>query len=107
MPDFYGKPTAVLENEFLRLEYLQDAGPRIVRLFVAGSDFNMLAEMPDFEIPTSGGPYHFYGGHRLWHAPEAMPRTYFPDHEGLEVQTLEDGVRLLQPVERRPGSKRA
>jgi len=99
MPDYYGQTTAVLENDFLRLEYLLDAGPRIVRLFAGNSEQNLLAEMPNFEIPTSHGSYRFIGGHRLWHAPEAMPRSYIPDNEGLEVQELPDGVRLIQPVE--------
>lgn len=99
MPDYYGRPTAVLENAFLRLEYLSTGGPRIVRLFAGGSDFNLLAEMPDFSIATPHGDYHFIGGHRLWHSPEAMPRTYIPDDYGLQVQELEDGVRLLQPAE--------
>ena len=27
---------------------------------------------------TGGSEWHIYGGHRLWHAPEVMPRTYYP-----------------------------
>ncbi len=100
--DFYGLPVGILENEYLHLEYLRDAGPRIVRLTAAGSDFNLFAEMPDFTVPTLFGDYHFTGGHRLWHAPEELPRTYIPDNEGLEIQPLEGGVRLIQPVE--PGT---
>lgn len=106
MPDFYGRETAVLENGLLRLEYLTTGGPRIVRLYVGDSDENFLAEMPEFVVPTIYGPYHFIGGHRLWHAPEAMPRTYVPDDSGLEVQALEDGVRLVQDVEAPTGVRK-
>jgi hypothetical protein len=36
-----------------------------------------------------------------------MPRTYYPDNDGLEVQTLEDGVRLVQPVEKTTGIQKS
>ena len=99
MADFYGKPVGILENKYLRLEYLLQAGPRIVRLFPAGSQENLLAELPELIVPTPYGDYHFTGGHRLWHAPEQMPRSYIPDNEGLQVMGLEDGINLIQPVE--------
>ena len=99
MSDFYGLPTNHLENRFLRLEYLAQAGPRLVRLFLAGSHENLFAELPKFVIDTPYGEFYFRGGHRLWHSPEGMPRTYIPDNEGLVVEELADGVRLSQPVE--------
>lgn len=43
-PDFYGLPTRVLDNGYLRLEYLVGAGPRLVRLFLAGSEENPLGK---------------------------------------------------------------
>jgi hypothetical protein len=96
-------PTHRLQNRFLSIDYLAQAGPRLVRLLVAGSDQNMLAEVPDMTHPTPYGDYHILGGHRLWHSPEAMPRSYLPDNEGLQVENLPDGsVRLTQPVE--PGT---
>ncbi len=96
-------PSHRLQNPFLSIDYLAQAGPRLVRLLVAGSDQNLLAELPDMTTPTPYGDYHIMGGHRLWHAPEAMPRSYLPDNEGLLVENLRDGgVRLTQPVE--PGS---
>jgi hypothetical protein len=33
------------------------------------------------------------GGHRLWHVPEASPRTYIPDQAETVEKTV-DGVRL-------------
>ncbi|MBK8985616.1 MAG: hypothetical protein IPM39_05980 [Chloroflexi bacterium] len=97
--DFYGLPTQILENEFLRLEYLAEAGPRLVRLFLAGSDQNLLAEAPETFWETPYGRFYIRGGHRLWHAPEAMPRTYLPDNAGLFVTALPDGARLEGPQE--------
>lgn len=99
MNDFYGMRTGFLESRYLRIEYLTEAGPRFVRLFLSGSEENLLAELPNLTVDTSYGPYHFYGGHRLWHSPEAMPRTYIPDNQGLVVEVLASGVRLTQPVE--------
>ena len=96
---FHGLPTFSISNQFLHVEFLAETGPRIVRLSLAGRDDNLLAETPDVTWETTYGTFHIRGGHRLWHAPEAMPRTYMPDNEGLEVEPFEGGVRLRQPVE--------
>jgi hypothetical protein len=101
MKEFCGHSTAILDNGFLRLEYLTDVGPRIARFFPAGSDVNLLAEFPDFRVDTPYGRYQFMGGHRLWHSPEIMPRTYIPD-QPVTVATLPDGIRLTASPE--PGS---
>jgi hypothetical protein len=93
MNDFYGLATGVLENETMRLEYLKTAGPRIVRLSYKDGP-NLLAELPQAAIATALGTYHFLGGHRLWRAPEAMPGTYAPDNDGLQVEEFPGGVRL-------------
>src|SRR5918911_500169 len=97
--DFYGLPTRSIDNGHVRIEFLAEAGPRIVRLFLAGSDENLFAEVPNAKAETPYGEYFFRGGHRLWHSPEAMPRSYIPDNEGLMVQEIQDGVRLTQPTE--------
>lgn len=97
--DYYGLETRSIENGHLRLEFLAKAGPRIVRMFVAGSEENLFAELPDQVTSTPYGNYFFRGGHRLWHAPESLSRTYMPDNDGLAIQELADGVRLVQPTE--------
>jgi hypothetical protein len=96
MGDFHGEPTRVLENEFVQLEYLANA-PRIVRLTPAGKS-NLFADLNRPPISTPYGEFHFRGGHRLWHSPEAMPRTYIPD-SGATVEEIENGVRIDQPPE--------
>jgi hypothetical protein len=105
--EFHGLPTRTLANAHLSLDYLAEAGPRLVRLFVAGSDTNLLAEAPDLSWDTPHGVYRLHGGHRLWHAPETFPRTYLPDESGLEIDQLEDGLRLRQPVEAATGVQKA
>jgi hypothetical protein len=80
------------------VEYLTDSA-RILGLTPAGKT-NMLADLPDFHtIQTLYGEFHFRGGHRLWHSPEAMPRTYMPDNEGGTANQLPDGVRVEMPAE--------
>lgn len=105
--DFYGLPTRVLDNGHVRLEYLAEAGPRIVRLFAAGSEENLLAELPTLKMDTPQGPYYIRGGHRLWHSPEAFPRSYLPDNAGQIVEELPDGVLLTQPVEPATGIRKS
>jgi hypothetical protein len=95
MSDFYGLPTAVLENKHVRLEYLISCGPRIVR-FSDRDGTNLFAELPEFNVQTLLGQFNFNGGHRLWCSPEIMSDTYFPDDEGLIVENLENSVRLIQ-----------
>lgn len=90
-----------LKNDFLKIEYLKDS-LRIMGLMPAGKA-NLLAEIGDFPpISTPYGDFHFYGGHRLWHAPEALPRTYIPDAGELKINDLPEGVSLETPTE--PGT---
>lgn len=49
---FFGLPTGSLSNDHLRVDYLAGAGPRIVRLALAGSDDNLFAEIPDASVET-------------------------------------------------------
>lgn len=106
MSDFHGQPTRHISTEFIQLEVLEHAGPRIVRLHFRDSA-NLLAEVPDFVIPTDFGNYHMWGGHRLWHAPEAMPCTYYPDDDGNIVTELHDGLLLEGPTEPHTGVRKS
>lgn len=97
--NFHGLSARSLQNAHLRLDYLVEAGPRLVRLFLGASTENLLADVHDFTVPTPYGDFSFLGGHRLWHAPEAMPRTYVPDLTGQIVEAIPDGVQLVRPAE--------
>lgn len=98
MDDFHGYPVRHLTSRFLELDCLATAGPRIVGLRFQGSP-NLLADVSDVALPTAYGEYHYLGGHRLWYAPEAMPRSYIPDNEGVTVSELPNGLILDGRVE--------
>ncbi len=104
---FHGLPTRTIESKHLRLEFLSNAGPRIVRLMLADSDENLLVEIPDMSIETPLGLYFFQGGHRLWHSPESFPGSYIPDNEGVTVQEVRGGVRLSGRTEEMTGIKKS
>jgi hypothetical protein len=97
MSDFQGLPTHRLTNGLISLDVLTGAGPRIVRLAAFGKE-NLFADIPA-SVSTPYGEYHYRGGHRLWHAPEALPRTYIPDDGGVSIELLTNGVRMTGPVE--------
>ena len=102
MNNFDALPTRTLDNGFIRMETLANAGPRIMHLSAFGSE-NLLVKLTTQEKRiTAYGDFYFMGGHRLWHAPEALPRSYIPDHDGLTTEDLPDGLRLRRPTE--PGS---
>jgi hypothetical protein len=90
----------LLRNDHLEVEYITDP-LRIIGLTPADKT-NMLADLNDLPVvPTPYGDFRFRGGHRLWHAPEAMPRTYIPDTP-VTVTSLPDGV--LFDTETEPGT---
>lgn len=101
--NFYGHKTVILENEFFRIECLAEAGPRIVRLIPTWTGENLFAEVPDFTTQSSSGEYHYFGGHRLWYAPESLAHTYIPDNHGVSVRTVSKGLRLAGSRERKSG----
>lgn len=94
---FNGSATHILENQFMRLEFMAES-PRIVRFSPAGRA-NLFAELDNQPLETPYGPFHFRGGHRLWHSPESMPRTYIPDNDGALLSEIPGGVRMDQPAE--------
>ena len=93
MSDFHGLSTAVLENEYIRLEYLTTAGPRLIRLSYQGSP-NLLADAYDVSLNMTHEGYSLLGGHRLWISPEVPEKTYIPDNSGVRVMEIPNGVEL-------------
>lgn len=96
---FHGRHTRRLANDHLWLEVLADAGPRIVRLGLAGSSVNLLAETPGEGWDTPHGRYDLVGGHRLWFAPEDPDRVAIPDGRQLAIEPVHDGLRLIGEAE--------
>jgi hypothetical protein len=106
MQNSHGLPTAVLENNHIRLEYLTTAGPRILGLSYHGSP-NLLADVSDLIWDTPNGDYFPFGGHRLWIAPESPEKTYVPDASGLTARATSLGVELSGASERPSGVRKS
>jgi hypothetical protein len=101
--NYKGWPNAVrLTNEMIELVVTADVGPRIIRFgFVDGE--NAFKEYEDMLGKMGGDEWRIYGGHRLWHAPEVLARTYEPDNGPVAVEQHPDFVRAVQPVESSTG----
>ncbi len=92
-----------LSNGTIELVFTTDVGPRIVRYGFVG-DENVLGECAEASVTNALGEWKPWGGHRLWAAPEASPRSYAPDNEPVEVESEgERAARLLPPVEAATG----
>ncbi len=89
-----------LSNGKLEAIVTLDIGPRIMHVSLPGGK-NMFADEVDLkeELPD-GSIYDFFGGHRVWHSPEAFPRSYMCDSYPLEkYELLEDGIIMQQKEE--------
>ena len=98
--EYLGQPNCQkLSNGTVEAIVTTDVGPRVIRYGFPGGD-NILGEWPDAAVPTEFGDWKPLGGHRLWHAPENIPRTYVPDNTPIDWEAADDlTVRLVQPVE--------
>ncbi len=94
-----------LSNGGVEVVVTTDVGPRIIRYAFVGEE-NLLGETPDDIVKTDLGVWKPWGGHRLWTAPEAMPRSYSPDNEPVAFTIEGSTIRLVQPVEPRTMSRR-
>ena len=99
--EYHGRPTRRLDGDRLWVEVLATAGPRIVRLGLAGSGDNLLAETPDIGWETPTGRYELFGGHRLWFAPEDPDRGRRARHGRSRPR----GRAGRPPADRRPPSR--
>lgn len=105
--NFMGYECVSLENKTIKLLISRSIGPRILSLSLDGGK-NLLAELPDFVSEYPGaGTFHFYGGHRLWHAPENLNRTYLPDDSPVEIAPVENGYLTTQGIEAKTGLQKS
>lgn len=92
-----------LSNGTAELVFTTDVGPRVIRYSLVGGE-NVLGECPEASVKTELGEWKPWGGHRLWAAPEASPRSYAPDNAAVEFKfDGELSVRLTSPVEAATG----
>jgi len=103
----FGQPNCLkLSNGRVELIATTDIGPRILRYGFPGQD-NILGECPEAAVQTPLGEWKPRGGHRLWTAPEAIPRSYVPDNSPIEFETEgDDTIHLSQPVEAPTGIRK-
>jgi hypothetical protein len=95
-----------LENESITLFATKEVGPRIIALFIDGE--NIFAELPDLTIDNlGGGPFRFWGGHRLWYAPEIPERTYTPDDKPTALEIKGSSLKSTQIPEGKSGIQKA
>jgi hypothetical protein len=92
-----------LSNGTVELIITLDVGPRIIRYgFVNGP--NVFKEYERQMGRRDEPDWQIRGGHRLWHAPEDVKRTYALDNSPVKYEKLsESSVRLIQPVEAATG----
>jgi hypothetical protein len=94
--DFHGIECVEIANDRLSLLASISVGPRVLSFGTRGGA-NLFAVLPGATLDCPGvGEFHFYGGHRLWVAPEDPLSTYLPDDRPVRFEELEDGVRLTE-----------
>jgi hypothetical protein len=103
---YSGQECYALENAALRLLIPRDIGPRVLWFGFRGGE-NLFADLPNFTADLSGGRYHFYGGHRLWAAPESFSTTYAADDFPVEVTPMDGGLVVTKPIEPRTGLQKS
>lgn len=79
-------------------------GPRVLSMTTAASANPLFVDAaPPGAVADAIGAmpngFRLYGGHRLWHAPEHIPRTYQPDNQPVAVDEIDGGLRFTAPVE--------
>jgi hypothetical protein len=106
--DYHGWKSVRLATPALELIAPLDVGPRIVSLRRADGGRNVMAELPDQRGGRGEPDLRLRGGHRLWHAPEDVKRTYQPDNSAVELRELPGGrgFELAQPVETATGMEK-
>lgn len=103
---FGGWPNCVrIANDTAELIVTTDIGPRIVRYALLGGQ-NFMCEVKAQQGKTGGDEWRIYGGHRLWHSPEDMPRSYQPDNMPVKWEQIENGIHVIQDTESYTGIRK-
>ncbi len=94
-----------LSNGLIDVIITGDVGPRLIHFGFTGAG-NEFYNDPD-ALGYSGDAWQLYGGHRFWHAPEDLTRTYLPDNSPVEVSEQNGSVLIQQAVEPETGLRKA
>jgi hypothetical protein len=104
--EYRGGEALTLATKALELTVTTSVGPRVTSFRPAGGKAkNLFIELPADEKRYHG--LYLRGGHRLWHSPEHIVRTYQPDDDPLAVKVLPKGVALTQRIEEKTGLQKA
>jgi hypothetical protein len=87
-----------ISNGEVDLIVTSDIGPRIMRYGFTGGQ-NLFKVFEDQRGKSGEPSWQLRGGHRLWVAPEHMPRTYAPDNGPVEIDSRDGVLTATQPVE--------
>jgi len=97
---FEGIKSLAISNGEAELVVTTGAGPRLLSYRLRDGE-NILGLWPGVAQANDLGTWKPYGGHRLWAAPEEMPRTYYPDNDPVEYEIIGDHAAILRsPTER-------
>ena len=82
-----------LSNGIADLVVTLDTGPRIIRYGFTDRP-NEFCDDASLTLDVQGKEWRLMGGHRLWHSPEAYPRTYWPDNDPVGWEKTKSGIRV-------------
>ncbi len=101
--EFFGLDSVKLSTGKIDLLVSKSVGPRILSLRYKGK-INLFAELPNDYLEYPGdGNFYFYGGHRLWVAPEDPSVTYIPDNQPIRIRESSGFVELIQEINQTTG----
>lgn len=100
--NYHGWNALQLSNGKIEVVVTLDVGPRIIRCGFPGGP-NVFKNYSETLGQKGGEEWCIYGGHRLWHAPEDDPRTYFPDNAPVRYEEIPGGAKFVQNVETTTG----
>lgn len=90
--DFEGwKDCLRLSNGDAEIIVTTQIGPRIIRYGLPGGP-NAFQVIPKTRGQVGGDTWLPYGGHRLWLAPEALPRSYYADNGPIGSHSYTNGT---------------
>jgi hypothetical protein len=90
--DYEGWPNCLrLSNGSTEIVVTTAIGPRILRYGLLEGP-NAFQVIPKTRGQSGGETWLPYGGHRLWVAPEAQPRSYSPDNGPIGAHSFADGA---------------
>lgn len=104
MVSFLGKDCVEIKSGDFKLNITVDCGPRILGAFPGESENLFYTDdVNNWENGREETGWKIFGGHRLWHSPENLPRTYQPDNNPVDVSEADNGITFSRGRELETG----